>query len=261
MATDKPKLPKSRGVYARPSAAIERGSGFFIPGLEGSRVRGLFGVLALALTYFNRSVGSGGEAASEAQILSEIVAVGYGLLLLGQAVLELGKEMGMGMESQGSGVASVEASTSSSAMDQMISSELSLDEAGAVKWAAASFASLTSATHVLLVGDSSSGPPVLLYGLGDLSNIQTEQVTFLQEGIKSAIDTVYTSKGGRVSVPSNHPSAVALLPEESRRCILLQLVGGAGVRNRRCLVVGSDRPLPSFTKNDLRWLGQLGEYL
>ena len=39
---------KSSGVYARPSAAIERGSGFFIPGLEGSRVRLLFGILALS---------------------------------------------------------------------------------------------------------------------------------------------------------------------------------------------------------------------
>ena len=30
---------KRKGVYSRPSAAIERGSGFFIPGLEGGRVR------------------------------------------------------------------------------------------------------------------------------------------------------------------------------------------------------------------------------
>ena len=48
---------KTTGVYARPSAAIERGSGFFIPGLEGSRVRLLFGILALVLTYVNNSLG------------------------------------------------------------------------------------------------------------------------------------------------------------------------------------------------------------
>ena len=41
------KSARERGIYSRPSAAIERGSGFFIPGLEGSRIRLIFGITCL----------------------------------------------------------------------------------------------------------------------------------------------------------------------------------------------------------------------
>ncbi len=49
---------KAKGVYVRPSGAIERGSGFFVPGLEGPKVRVLFGIVLLALTAINHSLGS-----------------------------------------------------------------------------------------------------------------------------------------------------------------------------------------------------------
>ena len=47
---------KVKGVYSRPSAAIEKGSGFYIPGLEGSKVRLLFGTLVLLLNYINHTL-------------------------------------------------------------------------------------------------------------------------------------------------------------------------------------------------------------
>jgi len=262
------KKSKSRGVYARPSAAIERGSGFFVPGLEGSRVRSLFGALVLALAYFNRSVGTGGSAVSEAQSLSDAIAIGFGALLLLQAAVEFAKEAGFGLDNSpgegasGAGTADVKAEMEQ--MAQTTSPDLGDAEADAARWVAASYAALTPATHVLLLGDMGSGP-TLLYGLGDLSAATSQTTSALQNGISSALETVYDSKGGRVSLPPDHPASVTLLPEEGRRCVLLQRVAdygeGGKSGNRRCLVVGSDRPLPSFTKNDLRWLGRLGEYM
>ncbi|KAK7235243.1 hypothetical protein SO694_00144064 [Aureococcus anophagefferens] len=52
---------QAKGFYIRPSAAIERGGGFFVPGLEGTKLRvalggGLVGLVAL-------SVALGGDAA------------------------------------------------------------------------------------------------------------------------------------------------------------------------------------------------------
>ena len=45
---------QAKGFYIRPSAAIERGGGFFVPGLEGTKLRvalggGLVGLVARAL--------------------------------------------------------------------------------------------------------------------------------------------------------------------------------------------------------------------
>lgn len=49
-----------RNLYVRPSAAIERGGGFYVPGLEGGRLRILVGALIGALLALNHAVGGGG---------------------------------------------------------------------------------------------------------------------------------------------------------------------------------------------------------
>ena len=46
---------QAKGFYLRPSAAVERGGGFFIPGLEGFRVRVAIAVVTLALLAFNHA--------------------------------------------------------------------------------------------------------------------------------------------------------------------------------------------------------------
>ena len=142
-------------------------------------------------------------------------------------------------------------------MGQLVNSGLKGDETMVekVKWVAATYAALTSATHVFLLDDD-GGNCELLYGLGDSMN--QVQASTESESIQAALDTVYKSKGGRVSVPDSHPCAV-LLPEDNRRCILLQRVNVDG--RRRCLMIGSNQLLVAFTKNDLKWLGSLGEYL
>ena len=44
----------------------------------------------------------------------------------------------------------------------------------------------------------------------------------IETGAKAAIDEVYNSKGGRISLPFDHPAATNLLTESGRRYVLLQ---------------------------------------
>lgn len=257
---------KAAGVYARPSAAIERGSGFFIPGLEGSRVRLLFGILALVLTYVNNSLGG---VATGGFGISETVAVLAGILLLLQAAVEFGQELGFGVQQPSAtsdagdvGTAGGTSSTASANLEQRIAPALVDKGDGAVdaaKWAAATYVSLTPASHVIIVADDGEGTePSLLYELGDLGNIVGDRDT--ESGARAAIEEVYRSKGGRISLPADHPAAISLLPESGRRCVLLQRILSASDGRRLCMVVGSNQLLQAFTKNDLRWLGKISQY-
>ena len=258
---------KTTGVYARPSAAIERGSGFFIPGLEGSRVRLLFGILALVLTYVNNSLGG---VTTDGFGVSETVAVLAGILLLLQAAVEFGQELGFGVEQPSAastvsgddgGAAAASSSSSASAnLEQRIAPSL-VDRGDmavdAIKWAAATYVALSPASHVIVVEDGGEGTePSLLYELGNTGSADGDSDT--EVGARAAIDEVYKSKGGRISLPADHPGAVGLLPESGRRCVLLQRI--SSTEGRRCMVVGSNQLLQAFTKNDLRWLGRLAEY-
>lgn len=285
---DSTSTSKPQGVYARPSAAIERGSGFYVPGLEGSRVRILFGILVLALSYINFAIVglSGGDASNvDAVSFSQRLVTFYGILLLFQGTIEFAKENGLGFDFQQEQeqkkqkqtrtnddhetVDFGQANKSNKNLNQMVSSTLkdtSSSLADTIRWVAASFVALTPATHVLLLKKNSMNDNdyEILYSLGDFetSNIDNG------EAINAAINTIFQSKGGRVAVPDTHPCAT-LLPENNRRCVLLQQLkkegdngnGGQQQRQQRCLMVGSNQLLATFTKNDLKWLGSLAEYL
>ena len=72
---------QAKGFYRRPSAAIERGGGFFIPGLEGGKLRFLTSAGLLALTVANHGTATA-SSAGPALTVSEIccVAAVVGLL-------------------------------------------------------------------------------------------------------------------------------------------------------------------------------------
>lgn len=256
---------KTKGVYVRPSAAIERGSGFYVPGLEGSRVRIIFGALCLILSYVNSVLGLGDSNIAAVEFSQKLVGF-YGILLLFQGLVEYGKEAGLGLdfdvsESRDENV--VASSSNAKSLDQIVASGLEERLLEKIRWAAASFVSLTPAVQVMLLESDSdeNGNQEVLYSLGSASFQKNDD---LNQAIYAAVDTVSNSKGGRVSVPDTHPCAT-LLPEESRRCILLQKVEssicGDNVRRRHCLMVGSNQLLAAFTKNDLKWLGSLSNSL
>lgn len=73
--------------YKRPSKAIEMGGGFFIPGLEGYRLRLFTAVLVFALIVLNRFPG---YDPSQSQVISEAIGVGAAVVLLAQVKRERG---------------------------------------------------------------------------------------------------------------------------------------------------------------------------
>ncbi len=285
---------RSKGIYSRPSAAIERGSGFFVPGLEGSKVRIVFGALVLILNAINHQVSVNAKLDEVSGFaLSEKIATFYGIFLLFQGLIEFAKEIGLGFDgvediitdgsslnSSGAnngrnGILSDITAKSSSGniannkgVEQFISptlAEMGEDISEGTSWVAATYLSLTPATHVMLLSKNSQINDEIktLYRLGNFSNqqstVQSEEE--IKSSIEAAVDTVFQSKGGRVSIPSDHPGAM-LLPEEYRRCLLLQQVDtGSESSQQLCLLVGSDQLLATYTKNDLKWLGFLGRYL
>jgi len=306
------KKQKPKGVYARPSAAIERGSGFYVPGLEGSRVRGLFGVLVLTLTVINTysfSVSTGASetvssSMSSTLTISEIISITYSILLILQGLVEFGKENGFVVDLSNNGIDpndttnSVDTNSNSNddgeetqqsqenkktvnqyASPQLLSSTSS-QIINDLQWISASFVSLTPATHILLVKISQHASnsesdtddntsPSILYTLGSFNrnNENEEEIDKnTASAIQSVVQTAFDSKGGRVSVPSDHPGSYLIPNETYRRCLLFQRLTDEHNENQNdrdhyCLVVGSNQLLAAFTKNDLKWLGRLANYL
>lgn len=251
----------TKGVYSRPSAAIEKGSGFFIPGLEGPRVRLLFGLVVLLLTVVNHVMLSSSSSLQTTVAFPERLAVVYAILLLLQAAIEFGKEekgyvvtleddSATDEQQQDSSSSSYSQSWSSSA------SSLSQEERERVEWSAASYLSLTPAIQLLLL-DRNDG---VLYRLG--STPTTQRATDLSKddemtGVEAAFGAAENTTSGRVSLPSTHPAVVALdLQEESCRCVVLQRIDES-----KCWMMTSNQLLQAFTKEDLKWLGQLAKHV
>jgi len=75
-----------KGYYKRPSRAIERGGGFFVPGLEGERIRLLTVVALVALFSVNNS---GQVVTTFPQVVSETVGLTMAFILFLQGAAEL----------------------------------------------------------------------------------------------------------------------------------------------------------------------------
>ncbi|CAN0056084.1 unnamed protein product, partial [Hapterophycus canaliculatus] len=71
--------------YRRPSAAIERGGGFFVPGLEGFRLRFVLAAVILGLLSLD---GFSRPGMTTSQVVSEVLAGLAGISLLVQALLD-----------------------------------------------------------------------------------------------------------------------------------------------------------------------------
>jgi hypothetical protein len=80
---DMKTLPGMKGYYVRPSRAIEKGGGFFVPGLEGERIR-IISAVFLLLLYAINSFGADTDLS-----IGTITGVIVSLLLLLQGVSTL----------------------------------------------------------------------------------------------------------------------------------------------------------------------------
>ena len=116
-----------------------------------------------------------------------------------------------------------------------------------VQWAAASYVALTPATHMLLLNRKDG----VVYRLGVTPPCMDSSQE--QDGTQAAFAALDKASSGRVSLPPTHPTANALNSEEEHgRCIVLQRID-----DDTCWMMTSNQLLPAFTKEDLKWLGQL----
>lgn len=262
------KRTKSKGVYVRPSGAIEKGSGFFVPGLEGPKVRVVVGIVLLGLTAVNHitSPTPFGNISFE-----EVVAILYSLLVLFQAAIEYGKEE-LIVEGTSRSIIIAKTTTDEELLQKWATSSSSLDddEKSKIQWAAASYLSITPATQMMLLKKSESPGYQTVYRLGNSGNsCNSRNATDESAGIEAALKQLQQSKGGRISLPLTHPAAVALglsagdddddddSNNNSRtRCIVLQRI-----TDNSCWLVTSDQLLARFTQADLKWLGRLAAYV
>ena len=243
-AADKPNK-KQTGVYSRPSAAIERGSGFFVPGLEGPKVRLMVGLVLLSLVVVNSTFDNSIDSSNN-NIFSTVISAAFASLVLFQAAVEFQKESVVVATTQSSGQPDEQRGTlfsqrwSIAAMDKAWKNR--------VEWAASSFLSLTAATDMMLIG-----PGAVIYSLLG-TNATPEQLS--EEGCRAALDTLSKSSSGRVALPPTHPTFRAVNVDESKRCVILQRVD-----ENMLWLVASDQLLASFTQQDLRWLGRVATYV
>eukprot|EP00527_Entomoneis_sp_CCMP2396_P005006 CAMPEP_0198144408 /NCGR_PEP_ID=MMETSP1443-20131203/15495_1 /TAXON_ID=186043 /ORGANISM="Entomoneis sp., Strain CCMP2396" /LENGTH=278 /DNA_ID=CAMNT_0043807795 /DNA_START=13 /DNA_END=846 /DNA_ORIENTATION=- len=220
----KKKIGRKEGVYVRPSAAIERGSGFFIPGLEGPKVRLAGGTVLLVLLAVNHFLSS--SIISSGNVFSEALAAAFSILVLVQGLIEYTKENrresliveGRGGSSSGSAAATTTTTVSSSFTQQWLVPVNDAVWKSRVEWSAASFLSLTPADHIALIG-----PGSIVYWQGSSAPPNGENNN-VAKGCQAALDTCLQSKSGRVSLPPSHPTVQSLAPENHQRCVLLQRV-------------------------------------
>ncbi|KAL7467185.1 hypothetical protein ACHAXS_007439 [Conticribra weissflogii] len=257
------KAARERGVYTRPSAAIEKGSGFFIPGLEGSRIRFIFGITVLVVDAANHIL-VGGRPGDFGQSVAECSAAFYGAFLLLQGSIELAAERGYALRGSDASQLTNESNVSEQdtkslgfdfEMIELVSQDIEADltAKSSIAKISKTIINITPATYIRFVDEE----------MGDLYSIGTKEIDVIDESekihlIKSSLDAVSESRGGRVALTVDHPSS-KLVPPSARRCILIQKVD-SWKGSRACIIISSNRLLPSFTKSDLRWIGQLAEY-
>lgn len=81
-----------KGYYRRPSRAIEKGGGFFVPGLEGEKIRVVSAAALILMIASNRA---GVQDATAAQITSEIIGAIMALILFLQGIAEAFPSIGL----------------------------------------------------------------------------------------------------------------------------------------------------------------------
>jgi hypothetical protein len=292
------KRKKAKGVYVRPSAAVERGSGFFFPGLEGPRVRLVVGSLLLVATVGNHVY------SSSTSLFSEALAVLCSLLVLLQGAIETSKEgrietiaartktkiqtqttlpqqppndddddnndNGNGNTAQPQSWIGSSRFHASNGDDDAYKSWKER-----VEWSATSYLSLTPATHMILIHQQQSQE----------QSSSSSSTTTTAAAVSASIDywlgatepsdsdsdtrtttTAESAASAALQAIQQSTSGRVALPSDHPAAVALpedyrRCVLLQRISPNACWMVGSNDLLASFTKQDLLWLGQLGKYV
>eukprot|EP00903_Cladosiphon_okamuranus_P008720 g8352.t1 len=144
--------------YRRPSAAIERGGGFFVPGLEGFRLRFFLAAVILGLLSLD---GVSRPGMTTSQVVSEALAALAGVVLFAQALLDQQKERAVKMRREAVAASSAWAgggdstgpTTEEGEVAFFDSKALGYDLEPKVRWAADILLQLTAACSFVAFSD------------------------------------------------------------------------------------------------------------
>jgi hypothetical protein len=265
---------KTQGVYVRPSGAIERGSGFFVPGLEGPRVRLVFGTALVILTGVNHVLMSSDAVGNFS--FQETLAIAYSALILFQSAIEYVKEQrSFAVESnadatagnanssnRGGGGGPVLIQEWASTTTNTNNKENEPFFRSKVQWAAVAYTSMTPTQEIMLLSNEEDDAKIL-YRLGPdhpARSVAAAPDTIISRGVQAALEELGKSKSGRISLPLMHPAVQALVttnlgnnePSDTARTVILQRI-----TDRTCWMIVSKELLASYTSGDLKWLGQM----
>lgn len=234
--------------YRRPSAALERGGGFFVPGLEGYRLRLVMGGLAISLIGLNRWPGYVVDAS---QIRSETIGLLCAFLSLLQAIVDMQTEMAvsrrreaisseatsetLGAAPSGENTFGEDSDSGSDLKVSSVSPNLGV-EGNRLKWIGGVILQLTPACTVLFI--SNQKEVVGRFGLAD----------------RGAANNV--SEVPAPSVVLAGDAVMNVLPSVCQQALVI------GIRGGGALVMGTTlRGAGVWGEADKAWLERLGAYV
>lgn len=149
-----PRSNERPGFYQRPSAALEKGGAFFVPGLQGGRARLAAAGVICAGFALNRVTGPGGDPT---QLVSEVLGVISCGVVFAQAFAQ------SRLEQQADNEALSAAITSRLKEEQTLDGSVSAETAERATWAAGALLRLTPAQAVVWL-DADRPAPLLCMG-------------------------------------------------------------------------------------------------
>jgi len=263
-------------------------------------VRLVIGLVLLIATGVNHFV-LGTIASGEEEIISfaEGTAVVYSVLLLFQSAIEYAKESYLppppskGSSSKAAAGRKIRDSFAAAAaatevLEQQwnnnnnndIGEQEEEEYRSKVQWAAASYLSMTPTSQIMLLDfnddhQGNDGGGTIRYRLGGSetnknNNDANGRAPTVGAGVQAALDELRQSKGGRIALPLTHPAVQALLPpqpstttdnSDDRRSDRLRTVILQRITDNSCWLAASDQLLAGYTPGDLKWLGEMAEYV
>lgn len=238
---DRPPRDSNAGFYARPSSAVEKGGQFFVPGLEGFRIKLLASVMLIVAIAANRVLSPGTPASS--QLVSEVLSVLSCTLLLVQVGAEIEAERAIERE----GARAFASARNAERLE--LDPALSADRSSRVQWAAATLLRLTPASIIALysvAAPTGDATPLLRSGRLPASAVSPTSSALLEQLAAGGGDLRY------------------LLEVDGAEALRLPPTAGSAVLARcgdACVLVAVSELSDGFSVNQRLWISRVSALL
>lgn len=233
---------KNAGFYARPSAVVEKGGAFYVPGLEGYRLKLLAAAVLLISLAANRVLSPGNPAGS--QLVSEVLGAMACALLLVQVVAEIESERASGREAERA------LASARNAERTELDSSLPAERSDRLQWAAATLLRLTPASIISIYSlDDSAGEATPLLRSGRLPAKTASPKT------RALIEQLAPDGRGVRYFADAAPVAGVLQLPPTAGCAIMARCGDD------CVLVAVSELSAGFDDDQCRWIGKIAELL